>query len=224
MATPLALSVSRYFNGPQTYTDNTKPIVNASSSTSGTISNGHLQIPFSASDASGLAVAWLQHEGNLVGEMKLSGSSIDTSFQTAFYETSVANSYIISIFDMQGNKQTRTISVTIPPGTNRAPRSHFSIKPSVVEVGEPVVLSSLFSSDPDHSLGSLMIEWDFDGDGVFDTGPVPYMQRYTTSYATPGTRLVRVRLTDPAGAVSTSTPIGVRVVADPSGVQGWGLY
>lgn len=29
---------------------------------------------------------------------------------------------------------------------------------------------------------------------------------------------------DPAGAISTSTPIGVRVVANPSGVQGWGLY
>lgn len=220
----LALNVSRYFNGQRGYTDNAKPTLSASASTSGTVANGLLQIPFSAGDASGLAVAWLQLDGNLVGEMELSGTAVSTVFQTPFYETSSANSYIISVFDTQGNKQTQTISVTVPPGTNRAPRAHFSVNPSMVRVGEQVTLNLMFTADPDHFIGSLMVEWDYDGDGTFDTAPALYKQKSYTSYATPGTRLVRVRLTDPAGAVSTSTPIGIRVVGDESGVEGWGLY
>lgn len=220
----LALNVSRYFNGSRTYTDNTKPVLSVSSSVNGTIQSGNLEIPFSASDASGLSAAWLQHEGNLVGELPLSGSSVESKFVTAFYNTGSSNSYTVSVFDSQGNKQSQAITITVAGGANRAPRPHITIKPSVAAVGQQVVLSAQLSSDPDHSLSQLRVEWDLDGNGEFDTVSAPAVFQHITTYSTPGVYLVRVRISDSSGGVTISTPVGVRVTSAPSAVEGWGLY
>ena len=62
------LNVSRYFNRDRTFTDNVAPSVTlTTTSATPTPVNGQLQVSFQASDTSGLALAWLMRNGNVVG-------------------------------------------------------------------------------------------------------------------------------------------------------------
>ena len=73
-----------------------------------------------------------------------------------------------------------------------------------------MTLSAARSSDPDGPNADLVVEWDFDGDGVFDTAPT-IEKTYTTTYDRAGVYQVSARLTDPAGDSAVSLQIGVRV-------------
>jgi len=84
--------------------------------------------------------------------------------------------------------------------------------PLTAFVGQGVVLDASQSSDADHSLATLQVEWDFNGDGLYDTAPTT-SKLFTNRFASTGNWLVRARLTDPAGAQTVSTPIALRVVA-----------
>ncbi|MCW2952155.1 MAG: hypothetical protein JWQ48_1325 [Conexibacter sp.] len=73
----------------------------------------------------------------------------------------------------------------------------------------PVVLTAAASTVAD---GPARFAWDLDGDGAFetDTGTEATV---TTTYATPGTRHVRVRVTDAKGRVTVSDDVFVGVNA-----------
>lgn len=227
----LALNVSRYFNPTATWTDNTKPT--ASLLTSGAVdvgSTGHLPIHFTASDAGGLSAALLLRDGEVIGEMPLSGTSTDQTFNTPYYTLNTTATLAVHVYDAQGNKQvvsasiTPTINVFVP--NKRAPQPFFRAKPSRVTVGQSMLLDASLTSDPDNSASTLTVEWDLNNDGTYDTAPTT-TKTYNATFNTTGTRLIRCRVTDPSGAVSVSTPIGVRVVdavvtAVPAGE--WGMY
>jgi len=51
-----------------------------------------------------------------------------------------------------------------------------------------VVLDASQSNDPDHSLSSVQVEWDLNGDGVFDTAPTT-SKILTNRFASAGNRL-----------------------------------
>src|SRR4030095_14365108 len=78
-ASALALMVSRYFNPDTTFTDNTTPALTISTTGTNTPVNGLIRIDFTTSDAGGLHAALLQLDGDVVGEMALSGTSTNAT-------------------------------------------------------------------------------------------------------------------------------------------------
>jgi PKD repeat protein len=87
---------------------------------------------------------------------------------------------------------------------NRPPAASFQWSPNVPHVSEPVAFSST-SSDPDGKV--IEQAWDLDGDGKYDNGGGSTALR---SFSSPGTYLVRLKVTDDRGASSyVSQPISV---------------
>jgi hypothetical protein len=207
------LSTNRYFNYDNVFTDNVRPTL--SISTSGNVSpvNGLLEIAFSGSDSNGLSAAILVREGDAVDQMPLSGNSVNETFRTPFFEPGQADEFEVRLYDRQGNRQTRSVTLTPLAAGNRAPRPSISIDHSIVRIGQSVVLEAASSSDPDNS-GGLRVEWDLDGDGTFDTAPSSTLNR-PTSFSVPGTRQVFARVTDALGASAISSPIALRVLGQP---------
>lgn len=217
-AAALALDVSRYFNPGRTYTEDIKPslaIQPASAGGTGSHSEGKLRIRFSASDASGLSAALLRRNGDTIGELDLTGGSVNTEFLTPYYEGGRQDRFTIAVYDNQGNVQSQEISLLPDPGPNQAPIPFIRLSKSVLNLGEPLLLDASRSSDPDGLASALSVQWDLNNDGVFDTNPTT-AKTFTNRFDTPGTRLITARLADPDGAWSISTPMAIRVVPEPS--------
>jgi hypothetical protein len=216
-AAALVLNVSSYFNPLATGTDSTKPTL--SISTSGTVTpvNGALKIDFSATDNLGLYAALLLRNGEVVAEMMLNGLSQTKSFLTPYYEPGTTDTFQISLYDAQGNR--RDSSVTLTPRSdlvyNRAPKPFINLLSSDVSLGQQVSLDANGAIDPDGSFSTLKVEWDLNGDGLFDTAPSTN-KTFLTTYSTPGDRLIFARFTDAAGAISISEPLSLRVIPEAS--------
>ncbi len=221
----LALTASRYFNPGTVWTDNTKPTVALSATGSVAVQAGLLPVRFTASDAGGLHSALLRVDGNTVEETPLSGTTADFTFRTPWYTPGTAHSVAVTVLDQQGNKQDASGTITPASSGNRAPQPFISVEPKSVALNSPFTLSAANTTDPDHSAATLTVEWDLDGNGTFDTAPTTN-KTLATTFATPGCRLIRARFTDPAGAVSISAPVTVRVTGTLSAVspQDWLLY
>jgi hypothetical protein len=160
-----------------------------------------------------LSAAILVRDGDVVGQMPLSGNSVNETFRTSYYAPGQADEFEVRLYDRQGNRQTQSVTLTPIAAGNRAPRPSISVDHSIVRIGQSFVLEAAASSDPDNS-GGLRVEWDLDGDGVFDTSPSPTLN-FITSFTTPGTRHVTARLTDALGASTFSAPIALRVLGHP---------
>lgn len=222
-ADALVLNVHRLFNPATTYSDNTKPALSITSSGSVAPVNGLLPINFTASDAGGLAFALLRLDGNTVGEMLLSSTSTSTAFNTAWYTAGATNSFSISVYDVNGNRQNADVTLTPMAGSNAAPRPFITIKPSCAAPGENVTFSAQQSVDPGASIASTQVEWDLNNDGIYDTAPTT-TKTYVTTFPNPGTRLVRARLTDSLGAVTVSTPVALRIAIQTTAANDWQLF
>jgi plastocyanin len=94
-----------------------------------------------------------------------------------------------------------TVLVDAPPS------AAFTTAPAIVVAGDTVTFAST-SRDPDGSIAKQ--EWSLDGDGVFDDGTGATVER---RYTTPGSVLVRLRVTDDRGATATTSAL-VSVLAD----------
>ncbi len=221
-ATALALSVSRYFNNGQGFNENVKPSVNLVTSGAAVPMAGHLVVRFTAGDASGLACAFLHKEGELVGEMTLSGTSVDRTFRTPWYDAGVSRSYTVSVIDTQCNRSDASGVITVATGQNRAPRPSVTVQPHAAGVGEEVEIGAANSADPDGN--PMTVEWDLDGDGAWDTPPSSTMT-LVRSFSTPGIRLIRCRVSDSGGASSISAPVAIRITgAAASADAHWSLF
>jgi PKD repeat protein len=100
----------------------------------------------------------------------------------------------LRVTDDDGAQSVATKSVPV----NRRPLADFVFEPLTPRVGESILFSST-SSDPDGPETIVGYEWDLDGDGDFDDAAGPEV---THSYATPGEKVVRLRVTDSGGATS----------------------
>lgn len=210
----LALSTSRYFN-TATAPEAVRPAVNVSTTGSVTISSGKLTIAFTASDASGLAAAWLLRGGELVAELPLAGTSVNTSFSIAEYDVASAQTFEVVAFDVYGNRQSASSSITPVlgggAGANRAPRPAIDSNLTTLGLGQTFTLDATRTTDPDHSASTLTVEWDLNNDGVYETAPTT-TKTYSVWFGSPGTRVVRARLKDPSGAISLSAPLPIRIL------------
>jgi len=206
----LILNVSRYFNPDGTYTDNTRPALNVTTTGTNSPVNGLLRLSFTASDASGLSAALLQLNGDAVGEMPLSGTSVSQTFTTAYYTPGQTNQFTVSVWDTRGNKQSADTFIVPRTGFNRAPQPSMTLLPPTALVGQNVILDASASTDPDGSLASVQVEWDLRGDGVFDTA-LTTTKTLTTNFTAASDRLIRCRLTDSSGAQAVSAPLALRL-------------
>jgi hypothetical protein len=213
-ATALALRHSRYLKQcetpwplPPSGPDNVRPQVTVF--TQGTVmpTAGLLAISVQVQDDRALGTLLLDREGDTVGELPLSGTSAALVLRTPFYATQQATQYGVTVLDRAGNRQRVTTTITVAAG-NRAPVPDFRVTPPSPAAGMAAQLDAGASRDPEN--GALLFEWDLDGDGGFDT-PRSSNPVHTAVWYAPGSFLVRVRVTDPVGAQSVSTPICVLV-------------
>jgi hypothetical protein len=87
------------------------------------------------------------------------------------------------------------------------PTAAITVHPASVPAGAPVHFDGRSSHDPDPG-EAISYAWSF-GDGATATGPTP-----VHSYSTPGTRTVRLAVTDPTGLRSIAT-VKVKVTPAP---------
>src|SRR4029078_4910177 len=100
----------------------------------------------------------LQFKGYLVEEMVLSGTSVNRTFNTAYYTPGQNSTYTVSVFDSQGNKQTADTSIPPRPGFNRSPQPFIGISAPTTFVGNNIILDATNSSDPDGNSSAMQVE------------------------------------------------------------------
>jgi hypothetical protein len=213
------LNVSRYFNRDKTFTDNTPPSVTLSTlAGSATPVNGQLQVSFQASDTSGLALAWLLRNGNVVGDTALSGPNQTFTFNTPFYTAGTTDTFSVVVYDTQGNRTERDVSLTPRAGFNAAPQPSIALFPSTIMPGQLVRFDGSGTIDPNDSVISLNYSWEMknlDDGNIIDT-PQSISNMFQTRTLEPGRWLVTATVRDPHGAVSTSAPLSLLVVPEPA--------
>jgi large repetitive protein len=91
---------------------------------------------------------------------------------------------------------TKTVAVTNPP-----PTAAFTISPNSANAGQRVTFNGSASSDPQGPIADVDHDWDLDGNGSFETQGT----QVTRSYASGGTRTIRLRVTDAHGATDLAT-------------------
>lgn len=205
----LQLSASRYFREADDISSTTAPTVSAWVDGSDPV-DGSMEIHFSASDDDGLKTATLLRNGETLGGMTLSGDSASGTFTTPCFTTGSAETYTVLVYDVNGSKGTAQVNVTPTAGAERAPVPHIKLGHSQTELHAAVIFDASGSYDPDGPRHDMLVEWDLNGDGIFDTAPTTEMTA-EFSYDTPGVRLITARLTDQQGRQSVSAPIALRV-------------
>lgn len=207
-ASAVTLNASRFLQPQHAYSDNSAPLLTINGAA--TFVGGQVRINFTASDSSQLAGAILVRGGESIGEMLLSGTNVTTTFDTPYYEAGTSSQFSIDVYDTSGNKTSSSVQFTPPTSGNHAPQPKIRASAEWLLPGQSVTLSAAGSSDIDAG-STLQVEWDLDGNGTFDT-TVSGNLSYTTSYPTPGTKLVRARVRDNLGVTVVSVPIPIRVV------------
>jgi hypothetical protein len=202
------LNNNRFFNAREVFTDVRGPIVSTRNTTT---TAGLFRISFDAFDVdSPLAGAVLIRNGNAVTQMRLTGSSVQTAISTYDYQPGVADQWELIVYDAQANRTVASLTLTPPPGFNRAPVPFIRLSKRNILVGETITVDATSSFDPDGPASQISIQWDLNGDGILDTPP-SVQKTFTTSFSAPGVYQVSAQLNDALGNVSVSSPIGVRV-------------
>ncbi|MDF9796525.1 hypothetical protein OKW21_001788 [Catalinimonas alkaloidigena] len=204
----LILNVNHYFNRNQSVTSS--PTIHISIPATVVPQKGLLHISFAAEDNDGLSFAHLRYEGNVVAEVLLDGENASSNFETSYYSPGTENEYTIAVYDVQGNIAYQNVSVFVQGGGNQAPRPFVRIDPAVPDINEAVTLNASKSYDPDNAPLTLIFEWDVDNDGIYDLDPVAEMKT-PFQYPAPGNYYVKLKVTDPGGNQSVSTPLNVSI-------------
>jgi hypothetical protein len=208
----LELNSSRYFNSGQIFSDVLPPTVTCVTEGSVAPVNGLLHVSFDATDNTGLAAALLWRDGVLLAQMPISGTSFSGVLTTPWYEPLTEASFRVEVCDVEGFRGFDDALITLQGGLNRAPLPHVRLSRYTPMIGQGVMLDASGSVDPDGLSSALLVQWDLDGDGTFDT-PLSTTKTYSTTFGAVGvpTR-VKLRVVDLYNAEAVSQPIGIRVV------------
>ncbi len=85
-----------------------------------------------------------------------------------------------------------------------APAASFTVSPSTARVGQDIAFNAAGTSDPDAGDSIIRYEWDFDGDGFYETD-TGQTSSTSTSYPSAGMRTVKLRVTDSQGHANVTT-------------------
>jgi large repetitive protein len=141
------------------------------------------------------------------------------------YETDTAGNDTTSQAYSTGGTRTIRLRVTDDDGavavdsdtlfvSNTRPNASFTVAPNPAQIGATVTFNASASNDPDPGGSIVKYEWDLDGLPGYevDAGGSPTT---TQSYMTPGTRTIRLRVTDDDGATATDAD-SLRINAKPT--------
>jgi YD repeat-containing protein len=141
-----------------------------------------------------------KYEWDLDGNGSFETNSGSKATVTRSY--SAENEYTVRLRITDNGGATDTAVRTLTIINNLPPTASFTTSPTFVKKGEPISFDASSSKDPDGSVTKY--EWDFDGNGVYETsgGSNPVISH---SYATVGTYSVGLRVTDNGGKTATTT-------------------
>jgi PKD repeat protein len=138
-------------------------------------------------DGSIVSYAWNFGDGT-------TGTGVSTS---KTYAAAGTYTITLTVTDNLGATGSTTKSVTVTNASNQPPVASLTATPSATTVGVTIVMSGAGSSDPDGTIASY--SWTF-GDGTSGSGAV-----VSKSYSAAGTYTVTLKVTDNAGATSSTT-------------------
>ena len=107
------------------------------------------------------------------------------------YDTIGPRTVRLQVTDQYGAKSVTSLTETI----HRAPTAAFTANPNPATTGQAVTLDGSSSNDDDPL---ARYEWDLDGNGTFETDGAANPTT-TTTFTTPGTKTIRLRVTDSHG-------------------------
>jgi PKD repeat protein len=152
-----------------------------------------------SSDADGSIVSYHWNFGN--------GTSSTAINPTCTYSTAGTFTAVLTVTDNDGLQGTASVTVNVAAApANQAPVAVVSAAPVSGPAPLPVTFSGAQSHDPDGSIVSYA--WSF-GDGETSTAMSP-----TKTYATAGTFLARLTVTDNSGATGSAT-VNITVQSAP---------
>jgi YD repeat-containing protein len=156
-------------------------------------------VTFDASASKDPEGAVTKYEWDLDGNGTYETNTGATPTITRSYSIPGDHTIGLRVTDDEGATATTTRTLTIE---NQLPVATFTASPNPVLSGVNTTLNASASSDPDGSI--VKYEWDLDGNGTFETDTGATATK-VTSYATPGERIVGLRVTDNSGATTTTT-------------------
>src|SRR4051794_37653961 len=109
-------------------------------------------------------------------------------------------------------------SVTVRPINNSAPSAAFTATPQSVPSGGAIAFDASGSSDADGRV--VRFQWDFDGDGVYETdtaGTSQITRAFSNTGSSPRTIAIGLVVTDNGGAVTPAAPITVTITPPSAG-------
>ncbi len=155
----------------------------------------------------------VRYEWDLDGNGSYETDSGGDATVSRTYSTAGRRDIGLRVTDLDGTSASTTVSLLIntPPVAAFTALGVNQTTPNVPDVGETVNFNGSGSSDADGPLAKF--EWDLDGNGSFetDTGTTPTT---VTSYASRGTRNVKLRVTDGFGITATAS-VALRINAKP---------
>jgi hypothetical protein len=201
----LSANHSPYFNSNRT--DFVAPSVSIVTDSPTAATNGLLSVRFNAFDLAGLAWAWLIVNGDMMDQMPLSGQSIDATFRTYLFTPDSSYDYTVTVADAEGNRSSCTRTLHVTAFDKRAPwPSIIRVNPQFVFTDETVTLDATGIYDLVNDERLMRIEWDVNGDGIFDTAATTN-KFLTTNFTMTAARLIRARATSIDGGQSVSAPV-----------------
>ncbi|MBE0517870.1 MAG: hypothetical protein IH630_01425 [Thermoplasmata archaeon] len=131
-------------------------------------------------------------------------------FSTASDEPYVASVIVSDAFEHYDDDwDSATTSVLI----NNAPEAQLDVASIDLQTGVEIEFDASSSTDAETPIGELMIRWDWNGDGVWDTEKSSELTA-THSFSYPGTYTVKVEITDGAGLCSVVSE-DISITGDP---------
>ena len=134
----------------------------------------------------------------------------DTSFSTTKsashrFEEPGQPTIVVEVLDEGGATGRYAKQITVGSSGNNPPVAYFTVTPDTGTVGTVFFLDASGSSDEDESTtGTLEVQWDFDGDGTYDTS-YTVEKTITHTFEGPGTYDIVLRVKDPEEATDTYT-------------------
>ncbi|MBN2208892.1 MAG: PKD domain-containing protein [Candidatus Coatesbacteria bacterium] len=138
----------------------------------------------------------------------------DGTFDTSYTTTKTAThrfsepgqpTIVVQVLDEGGATGRYAKKITVGSSGNNPPVAYFTVTPETGTAATVFFLDASGSFDEDEATTStLQVQWDFDGDGAFDTS-YSTEKATTHSFADPGTYDIMLRVKDPQGATDTYT-------------------